>query len=867
MTISTTKTPSEVIYGNPPSSANQPAPSDVVQILDDVLANGAASSDLTGLDTRVSSLETLGATGAQYTAGGPVACATTANITLSGEQTLDGVTTSTDRVLVKNQTDPEGNGIYVSAAGAWARATDMDAAAEVNGTLIYVSAGTANGMKTFVTYSAVTTLGTDAVEFREADDASSFSSALALKADAADAVLTGTPTAPTATSGTDTTQIATTAFVVDAVAGVDVFSTSYSNTDGQGDRTSTISVATSDSLLYGASAASSIVNGVDATGDYDNAIRLAADALSNDWIRFDFGLASARVVQEVTWKVSSASNSMSVKWQGSNDASTWTDLTSSESMTGSTTYTFDLSSNTTPYRYYRILLISGTPILSVWHYEVTFKIAAAITDGFAIQSGRFPDDFPTSKLVDGYFFDEVDDSDMLLSVLGRHDVDISGGSNWSRTRRGIRIQSGLVTTAEFTGARAYTLLYRADRGGTPGYITKLSTGTEGIRQQNYATPGTMRVAAGGLDMHDPAHNTSTALGCYILNRGGWVTAYHDYGSTASFGIHLGSKNNAGNFCVDLEVNCLFVWNAVLTTDEEAAVMRFIRARSSGMGVFIHRDDCPDKGNDLYLMIGESNCEGRATLANVSASDQALDMRHTLISASGGGSGIRALDKFELGFNHQVDAPTLDMGPEFGVAKQRRSDYLTTATSGVDARAIGKALIVKIGNGGTHLAPSSVTGVNAAGSTWNVDENGDTGLFYLAMRHVQDALQQMMTRGIGYRDTVRIGLWIGLNDSADTAMPVDAATYQGYLQDLLDRIEELLPGLTVEMTVFRPHNSYSGSDATALGYIRTACDAFATANSNVTSVDTDALGLEASDGFGDLHYNPAANITMGATLHG
>jgi len=55
-----------------------------------------------------------------------VACATTANITLSAEQTLDGILTSTDRVLVKDQTDATENGIYVSAAGAWARATDFD---------------------------------------------------------------------------------------------------------------------------------------------------------------------------------------------------------------------------------------------------------------------------------------------------------------------------------------------------------------------------------------------------------------------------------------------------------------------------------------------------------------------------------------------------------------------------------------------------------------------------------------------------------------------------------------------------------------------------------------------------------------------
>lgn len=141
------------------------------------ITGGASPTDFTlrhyldapidAIEARVADLETVGASGAQFTSGGPVACATTANITLSGEQTLDGVLTSTDRVLVKDQADPEDNGLYVSAAGAWSRATDMNLAAEVAGTAVFVSAGAVNGGKTYATYSAVTTLGTDTIVFVE----------------------------------------------------------------------------------------------------------------------------------------------------------------------------------------------------------------------------------------------------------------------------------------------------------------------------------------------------------------------------------------------------------------------------------------------------------------------------------------------------------------------------------------------------------------------------------------------------------------------------------------------------------------------------------------------------------------------------
>ncbi len=94
-------------------------------------------------------------------------CATTANITLSGEQTIDGFATSATRVLVCNQTTPSQNGIYISDSGAWTRASDYNTAAEVvQGTSTFVLDGTTNINRLFVMNSAsVTVLGTDAITF------------------------------------------------------------------------------------------------------------------------------------------------------------------------------------------------------------------------------------------------------------------------------------------------------------------------------------------------------------------------------------------------------------------------------------------------------------------------------------------------------------------------------------------------------------------------------------------------------------------------------------------------------------------------------------------------------------------------------
>ena len=94
-----------------------------------------------------------------------VKCATTANITLSGTQTIDGIAVvAGDRVLVKNQTTASANGIYVASASTWTRALDADTASEIAGAMVAVDQGTINGGKTYdCDFKSTDTLGTTAV--------------------------------------------------------------------------------------------------------------------------------------------------------------------------------------------------------------------------------------------------------------------------------------------------------------------------------------------------------------------------------------------------------------------------------------------------------------------------------------------------------------------------------------------------------------------------------------------------------------------------------------------------------------------------------------------------------------------------------
>lgn len=118
----------------------------------------------------------------------PVRVATTANITLSGTQTIDGVAVvADDRVLVKNQTTTSENGIYVCKSTAWERAADFDGNRDiVKGTLIYVNAGTINASALFkVDSTDPIVIDTDSITFADAEFASAQTAADVVSAEAA----------------------------------------------------------------------------------------------------------------------------------------------------------------------------------------------------------------------------------------------------------------------------------------------------------------------------------------------------------------------------------------------------------------------------------------------------------------------------------------------------------------------------------------------------------------------------------------------------------------------------------------------------------------------------------------------------------
>jgi hypothetical protein len=98
-----------------------------------------------------------------------VVAATTANITLSGAQTIDGISIiAGDRVLVKDQSTQSANGIYLCATGSWTRTTDADSYAELVAAFTFVEKGTTNADSGFIcTIDAGGTLGSTSITWAQ----------------------------------------------------------------------------------------------------------------------------------------------------------------------------------------------------------------------------------------------------------------------------------------------------------------------------------------------------------------------------------------------------------------------------------------------------------------------------------------------------------------------------------------------------------------------------------------------------------------------------------------------------------------------------------------------------------------------------
>lgn len=160
-------------------------------------------------------------------------------------------------------------------------------------------------------------------------------------------------------------------------------STSYTNVGGSGNRKALITVTTT-------------ITGLNGTPDYlvngnttENFFYWTGQSASGKYLRFDFGSGNKFVINEAKWYQDLTSSQGVWQWQGSNDASSWTSIGSTFTLGGSATQTqTELSGNTTAYRYYQLLGVSGSLSGSPYDREIEFKISTAITGTTVDVTGR-----------------------------------------------------------------------------------------------------------------------------------------------------------------------------------------------------------------------------------------------------------------------------------------------------------------------------------------------------------------------------------------------------------------------------------------------------------------------------------------------
>jgi len=150
----------------------------------------------------------------------------------------------------------------------------------------------------------------------------------------------------------------------------------YTNTGGSGDRRSTITLTTTFSM---AGTVNKLIDGVKPSSDP----YFYADATpTGKYLRFDFGAGATKLITGFKWYQDLGFSHAWMVVQGSNDASTWTNVSTAPfRLGGATIQTVNFATNTNTYRYYQILAINNTYGMSNSPYtdEIEFNISDGAT--------------------------------------------------------------------------------------------------------------------------------------------------------------------------------------------------------------------------------------------------------------------------------------------------------------------------------------------------------------------------------------------------------------------------------------------------------------------------------------------------------
>lgn len=163
------------------------------------------------------------------------ACLTASTVdlpVLSGLLTIDGITLSPgDRVLVKNQTAQQDNGIYIAASGGWSRSPDANTWDELRSAFTFIEQGATQADTGWVcTINAGGTLGTTPITWAQFSGAGTYTAGTGLTLSGNQFLITATGVTAATYGNVNGTQ--TNVFTVNAQGQLTTVTTYDINVDG-----------------------------------------------------------------------------------------------------------------------------------------------------------------------------------------------------------------------------------------------------------------------------------------------------------------------------------------------------------------------------------------------------------------------------------------------------------------------------------------------------------------------------------------------------------------------------------------------------------------------------------------------------------
>jgi Tfp pilus assembly major pilin PilA len=157
-------------------------------------------------------------------------------------------------------------------------------------------------------------------------------------------------------------------------ATVDTTRQSYGQKGGSGNRSAIITVTST--ATFGNGDVTKLIEGSSCHTISDSALGGACsftNGLSSKEIKFDFGASYSPKITEFTWFQSNTSTHGTWKIAGSTNDTTYTDLATGLTLGGAIRTTYAVT-NTTAYRYYKLIQTGGTTSSSPWLREIWFKL-------------------------------------------------------------------------------------------------------------------------------------------------------------------------------------------------------------------------------------------------------------------------------------------------------------------------------------------------------------------------------------------------------------------------------------------------------------------------------------------------------------